>query len=143
VKFFSFEAEVAGGLGPNTVLDSLWPPTIHKLHYVFDGWLGDAVLESFPCFIVTEIAACALIQAGLTGFELGDVEISVSEQFRESYPGRRLPPFRWLKIVGKAGTDDFGYGSDRRLVVSENALASLRSVGVKEAILEPLENQES
>ena len=25
---------------------------VHKLHYEFEGWLGDELLESTPCFIV-------------------------------------------------------------------------------------------
>lgn len=41
-KFFALEPEVAGGLGPNTVMDrSVHPPRVSHLHYVFDGWMGD------------------------------------------------------------------------------------------------------
>jgi hypothetical protein len=140
MRFFSFEPEVAGGIGPNTDLDrSVWPPTIHKLHYVFDGWLGDAILESFPCFIVTQDAAEALIRANVRGFQLDEVKISVSDQFRDLYPSRELPHFRWLKIVGEAGVDDFGIGADHRLVISERAMDNLSSFGIGRAVAKVVE----
>lgn len=42
------EPEVAGSLGKETELDSsVFPPHVKKLHYEFDGWLGDDILESF------------------------------------------------------------------------------------------------
>ena len=53
--YYFIEPEVAGGWGGNTIADtSVHPPKISKLHYQFDGWLGDDLLESFPCFIVSE-----------------------------------------------------------------------------------------
>jgi hypothetical protein len=33
---------------------------VKKLEYVFDGWLGDHLVQSFPSFIVTFEAANAL-----------------------------------------------------------------------------------
>lgn len=51
------EPEVAGSLGKEKKLDnSVFPPHIKKLHYEFDGRLGDDILESFPCYIVTGVA---------------------------------------------------------------------------------------
>ena len=53
--FHTLEPEVAGGFGEQTILDnSTHPPDVKWLHYVLDGWLGDDILESFPCYIVTE-----------------------------------------------------------------------------------------
>src|SRR6476660_8794270 len=61
--------EVAGGWGERTVADtSTHPPRVTALHYQFDGWLGDELLESFPCYIVTRRLAHALTAAGLSGF---------------------------------------------------------------------------
>ncbi|APF85630.1 hypothetical protein HI806_01945 [Ralstonia solanacearum] len=54
MNYFFLEPEVAGALGENTVLDaSTHPPRVEKLHFEFSGWLGDAILESFPCVIAT------------------------------------------------------------------------------------------
>lgn len=45
MKYFYIEPEVAGGLGRNTVMNrAVHPPVVSKLHYHFDGWLGDVLL---------------------------------------------------------------------------------------------------
>lgn len=135
---FYVEPEVAGGLGPNTVMDrSTHPPVVHKLHYEFDGWLGDELLETFPAFIVTDNMRSRIEAAGLTGTDFAPVEVSLSETFRELHPGRELPPFHWLKLVGQAGHDDFGAAPDGRLIVSERALKLLQSVGIANALVDP------
>jgi hypothetical protein len=126
MTFTILEPEVAGGWGPRTVADrSVHPPRVERLHYEFAGWLGDDLLESFPCYVVTPSLAEALGAAQCTGFSLDDVLVTSTEEFRELYPGRKLPAFRWLKVHGVAGTDDFGHASDFRLVVSSRALAVL------------------
>ncbi|MBA4017919.1 MAG: hypothetical protein C0483_12145 [Pirellula sp.] len=116
------EPEVAGGWGERTVADtSIHPPRVTVLHYKFDGWLGDELLESFPCYIVTSQLGRALTAAGLNGFRLAVVEVTASEQFAEMYPDVHLPAFEWLQVVGVAGVDDFGVSADHQLVVSERA----------------------
>lgn len=137
MKFFYIEPEVAGGFGKNTVLDaSFHPPKVDKLHYQFDGWLGDAILESFPCFIVTETAAKALVDAKATGVQYEEVEVSVSVEFQELCPESTLPRFLWLKINGIAGTHDFGIAGDLRLVISERALSIIRLFGVENSVID-------
>jgi hypothetical protein len=55
---------VAGGYGEDAILDtSVCPERVERLHYEFDGWLGDDLLESFPVFIITE-RALRLFQSG-------------------------------------------------------------------------------
>jgi len=136
MKYFVLEPEVAGGLGPGTVLDSIsHPPRVSKLDYEFSGWLGDALLESFPCFIVLAAVADALKAASFTGYGLHEVEISMTRDFESTYPGR-LPQFRWLKINGVAGQDDFGLAGDHRLVVSDRALGQLQQFGLSHAVVE-------
>lgn len=52
------EPEVAGELGPGSVVDSsVHPPVVSRLEYVFTDWLGDCIVETFPCYIVTADAA--------------------------------------------------------------------------------------
>lgn len=131
------EPEVAGELGENSILDaSVHPPKVDKLHYKFSDWFGDVILESFPCFIVTKDAAIALRGAGVTGVRYSDVEVSASDDFRAMYPGRELPNFEWLEVMGSAGVNDFGIASDFRLVVSEKAIAILKSLGLSNALVE-------
>ena len=137
MAFYYVEPEVAGGLGQNTVLDpDVHPPTVIKLHYKIINWLGDALLESFPALIITREAADALNKTGASGFECRDVELTVSESFREIYPERVLPEFLWLSVTGEAGRDDLGIADDSRLVVSDRALNVLRTFGVDNALVE-------
>lgn len=133
------EPEVAGGWGENTEFTRTpgQPVVVHKLHYQFDGWLGDELVESTPCYIVSEKMAGELQQAQLTGFALGDVETTTSEQFRELYPDRELPKFLWFKIEGAPARDDFGVTPDLQLVVSDRALEVLAGVGISNALVEP------
>jgi hypothetical protein len=134
------EPEVAGGWGENTVADSsTHPPRVSKLHYRFDGWLGDAILESFPCYIATEEAKRKIETIGATGVQFADVEVSVSEQFKDLYGDRQIPKFRWLQILGKAGQDDFGIlpAPDLRLVISDRILEALRQLGISHATIQP------
>lgn len=133
-QFYTICPEVAGGFGENTILErSSGRTQVHRLHYVFDGWLGDELLERTPCFIVTARLRREIDQAGMTGVKYDDVEVSTSDVFEEMHPGRQLPKFLWLKVEGRPGTDDFGIGADLRLVVSARALELLKRNGVSEA----------
>ena len=67
--------EVAGGWGVETVADTTrHPPVVYKLHYEFQGWLGDDVVETFPAILVTRRLADAFEQERLTGadFDRGE-----------------------------------------------------------------------
>jgi hypothetical protein len=128
MRFYRIEPEVGGGLGPRTVIDrGISPPRIKRLHYIFDGWLGDALLESFPCFIITERLKSKLEDMDPTGGEFAEVEVTKSPEFEELYPNQSLPQFFWLKITGNAGKDDFGLSQDNSLVVSERILNTMKN----------------
>lgn len=136
---FIVEPEVAGGLGANTVVDrTAHPALVTHLHYQFDGWLGDVLIESFPCFVVTIEAKEALVAEAMTGVQFSGVEVSKSDQFDEVAPTGLLPAFVRLEAVGKAGHDDFGVAKDGRLVVSERALLVLQQLQMTNARVEPL-----
>lgn len=138
MKYFYIEPEVAGELGENTVLDSrVHPPKVDRLHYKFSGWLGDVLVESFPCVISTEEAARSLQAISASGVQYCDVQVSMSPEFLALYPDKSLPEFIWLKITGTPGLDDFGMASDLRLVASEKVIESLRALGLENAIIEP------
>jgi hypothetical protein len=125
--YYILEPEVAGGLGELTVMDSSkHPPEVTKLHYEFEGWLGDEILETFPCYIVTSEVRDALEKQPVTGCSFEEATISILPVFREIYSDRYLPSFRWLKVHGTAGKDDIGLAADGRIVVSDAALAVLR-----------------
>ena len=126
-RHFIITPEVAGGLGPKTQIDtSVHPPIVSRLHYVFDGWLGDDLLETFPCFIASRGLTESFVSAGLTGFSVADVEVSRSEQFTDIYGDWQLPEFMWIQISGLAGEHDFGQSSSG-LVVSDRCLRLIQT----------------
>lgn len=126
--FFILEPEVAGGWGDRIeyVLRPGNHPLVTKLDYEFFGWLGDELLETSPCFIVTENLKKTMEDYHGTGYSFSDVIISKSEVFLEEFPGMELPPFAWLKIHGIAMVDDVGVGPKGTLVVSEEMLKEIK-----------------
>jgi hypothetical protein len=136
MTFYYLEPEVAGWLRDSP--DELKAQTTVRIHYEFEGWRGDVLLESFPCWIVTMPVKVAIESAGLTGATFGEAEVSASHQFRDFYPDRELPRFAWLKVGGMPGRDDFGISPNHILVVSEKALALLRGFGIEHAEIKDL-----
>ncbi len=138
-EFYVLEPEVAGGFGENTILTRTpgKPMVVHKLHYQFDGWLGDPLLETAPCYIVSESLAQGIERANFTGVTFDEVEVTASDQFRDIYPNRQLPNVVWLKVDGTPGSDDFGIAPGLHLVVSERALRFFGENGVSHAEIAP------
>lgn len=135
---YTIEPEVAGGLGADTVMDtSVHPPRVDRLVYEFAGWLGDDLLEAFPCFIVTERLAEALRDSGLTGFQFAELAVSTTPEFAEHYRGP-LPRFLWLKVHGRPGIDDLWVDDSHLLNVTGSALALLRATQIANAVVEPV-----
>lgn len=120
---------------------TIHPPEVTKLIYEFEGWSGDSIVTSFPCYIITEELARSLTQTRLSGYKLARCEVTKSETFNELYPNRTLPFFVWLKVVGESGIDDFGIGNDLRLVVSDVALSVLKEHSLHECEIEEIEIQ--
>src|SRR5512142_3190556 len=103
---FTVSPEVAGELGADTVMDtSVHPPRVDRLTYELHGWLGDDLLESFPVFVVTARLAQARRGPELTGWRLGPVQVTRSEEFDELHPDRELPGFFWLQVDGDGAKD--------------------------------------
>lgn len=125
--FYDLEPEVPGGLGDNTVVDvSVHPPIVSSLHIVFDGWLGDELLEVFPAFIVSATLSDQILQQKFVGFDVRDCLIEKSEQFIEFNPDVLIPDFKWLVVNGRSG-DDFCLSTENKLRVSERVLTLLKS----------------
>lgn len=137
MSYTYLEPEVAGSLGKDTQMDaSIHPPLVKKLHYEFDGWLGDDILEAFPCFIVTAKLRTGIENNRLTGVSFLELKATTSDTFKELHPNKKLAPFYWMKINGQAGIEDFGLAKDYRLVVSAKAFALLTQFKINEADLE-------
>lgn len=139
-EYYSVEPEVAGGWGDDTKIIRIpgRPVTADRLHYEFDGWLGDDLLESTPFYIATAKLSEAILESGLSGVEFEDVKISKSPQFEDLHPNRDLPKFLWMKPGSNPSRDDFGLTSDLQLIVSARALAVLESFEIAHASIEPI-----
>lgn len=138
MDYFALEPEVAGELGEHTVMDtSVHPPVVTRLHYEIGyGWGGDELLESFPCYIVTETIADRLISASLSGFRVEDAEVTLTEDAVEEHVGEVVPRFRWLAVTGRPGIDDLGITDKAQIVVSARALDILRTGQLERCDLE-------
>ncbi|MDC1143206.1 hypothetical protein OAU50_08960, partial [Planctomycetota bacterium] len=100
---------------------SVHPPNVSVLHIQLDGWLGDELLETFPCYIVSLSLLERIWDATLTGVNFTNVQVFKSETFNEMYPNKDLPEFFWMTVEGKPGVDDFGV-YESTLIASQRAL---------------------
>jgi hypothetical protein len=126
---YTLRAEVAGGLGPQSELDSSTnPPVVSRLHIDFVSWLGDDIVASFPCSIVTEALAQAIVEEGLTGAEFDDVTITKNPHFERFFADTAalLPQWKWLRPTGQPHDSDFWQDDQGILIVSDRALKVLR-----------------
>jgi len=88
VSFTVLEPEVAGGWGAHTIADvSVRPPRVARFHYEFDGWRGDDLLASFPCFVVSDRLARELKRSSRTGFAPDELEVSTTPEYFPSSIG--------------------------------------------------------
>lgn len=142
------EPEVAGEMGENTVYDNFNDvrykgdyPKISYLHFIFLGWLGDDIIESTPCFIVTDKLANKIEKGGLSGYKFEEIEVSLSDDFIEMYPNRYIPKFKRLIPIGRIVVDDaeytewsgedFNLSNKSYLVVSEKVLNILKTCNIE------------
>ena len=141
MREYTLKPEVAGGWGRDTEADTTkHPPVINRLHYEFQGWLGDDIVESFRVFVVSRRLAEAIEQAGLTGASFNDVKVTKDAQFERFFPdvASSLPQWRWLRPTGQPHLSDFWLQSNARLVVSERALKVIRAFTIDHCEVEEL-----
>ncbi|MBN3265079.1 hypothetical protein [Pectobacterium brasiliense] len=131
---YYIEPEVAGELGDGTVMDtSIHPPVVKKLELCFSGWLGDDLLECYPCFIVTERLENELRNIAQDNVFFEKINVNQSDEFGELYPGKKLPNFYWMKFIN--GKEIF-LSEDQRLAVSERIMNILSNFNISNAIID-------
>lgn len=118
--------------------NSFFPPLIKTLHYEFDGWLGDDIIESFPCYIVMESLQKGIETENPTGISFANVIVSKSKTFLDLYPGRVLPGFFRAKINGTPFKDDFFLTDKNTVAISERAYFQLKKYNIDQADIEDL-----
>jgi hypothetical protein len=140
-SYYVLRPEVPGGMGDGTVLHQRpgTYPLVERIEFEWGyGSLGDELITTHPVYLVTKPLAETLRSAGLSGFTLSsDVAMSVDDNVRELEPDWRPPTLEWLHVAGSAGVDDFGLTDDASLVVSDKALAVLRTHQIDNCDVEP------
>lgn len=100
-----------------------------------EGWNGDALLQSFPCYLVSPRMAEDLEAGSLTGTHLADAEVTLSPG-AEEFVDTAVLGFRWLQPRGAPGLDDVAVDDKARLIVSDRALAVLRRHPLENCLIE-------
>ena len=110
------------------------------MHFIFSGWLGDDIIESTPCFIITDDLKKWIEKSQLSGYKFQEVEVSLSDEFVELYSNREIPEFKRLipnssvvvedKTYTKWSGGDFSLSDKSYLVVSEKALDILNEYNI-------------
>ena len=100
MNYYIIEPEVVGEIGEKTtysnyneIIHKKDRPIISHLHIIFDGWLGDELLEVTPCFMVSERLMNEMISLGFSGCKFESLEMSFSNLFYDLYPNRKVPIF--------------------------------------------------
>ena len=114
------------------------PPVVYDLHFIFEGWLGDELVECFPVFLATVDLCDEILQEALTGCEIKNCEIEYSDQFVDLHPTTLLPSFKWLAVNGRNG-DDFCISEEYKLRVSQKALNLLKKYSLSHCDISKVE----
>lgn len=137
-KYYRVSPEVAGGLGVETIMDrSEHPPRVAKLHYEVIDWLGDSIVQSFPCYLVVRSLAQSMSSAGLSGFSIASAVISEASEFREFNPEGELPDLVWLIPDGVPGVHDVAVNEKGHLIASETFVSMINCAGFRHGSAKP------
>lgn len=144
---YFLEPEVSGGHGEYTIYrteDDIETDGISGkvkyLHYEFEGWLGDDLLESTPAFIVSGILETELEKSDFIDYKLEECLITTSEEFKEMYPNKEIPAFSRFIPLGKIEIEGekfknwsghhFCLSSKGELVITQEALDFLKRFSI-------------
>lgn len=123
MRYYLLEPETPGDFGAHAVIRNRQERPLHvtKMHYEFETWPEDDLLEALGEYVGTKRLQRKLeaLDPPVTGIEFEDCEISWDEQFEELYGDRQLPKYVWFRVTGEASKADFGKSENVRLVVSE------------------------
>jgi len=101
------------------------PPRVEHLHYEVQGWLGDDLLDSTPCFLISPELAAIGPQAGCTGLRTDDARVTITPD-AAPIVDPRVTSFLWLQPQGQPGQDDLALDATASLVVTDRALDVMR-----------------
>ncbi|KGR89403.1 hypothetical protein [Lysinibacillus odysseyi] len=152
---YFLEPEVSGGHGEYTIYGTEEEMTIKGisgklkyLHYEFEGWLGDDLLESTPTFIVSSKLGTELENSDFIDYKLEECLITTSDEFIDMYPNKEIPAFSRFIPLGKIEVEEenfknwsghhFCLSPKGELVVTQEALDFLNRFSIDNCFITPL-----
>ena len=142
MKYFILEPEVAGGIGRKSKIlyENSKIKKVTFLDYEFESWLGDDILTTHPCFIISESLYDIIKVSDLKGFHLQKIGISFSNFFLEVYNKKILPnfirllpfPINEVCLINEMLLDFYLY-KNTTLIISEKALDILKKFNLSNA----------
>ncbi|SFB99533.1 hypothetical protein SAMN05443252_101365 [Bacillus sp. OV322] len=149
---YFLEPEVSGGHGEYTIYgtdDEIATEGISGkvkyLHYEFEGWLGDDLLESTPAFIVSSVLVTELKNCDFIDYRLEECLITTTD---EMYPNKEIPAFSRFIPLGKIEVEgenfknwsghQFCLSPKGELVVTQKALDFLKRFSLDNCFITPL-----
>lgn len=129
--FYNLVAECYGVFGRKVLYGGELtdrPANIYRMDFEFHNWPEDELVELNCNYLITDGLTEALkaLEPRATGVVFDSATTSTTFEFRQANPNKVLPEYKWMKVIGKAGTDDFGMSKDHVLVVSERALMAMK-----------------
>ncbi|WP_106495643.1 hypothetical protein [Lentibacillus sp. Marseille-P4043] len=148
MKLYFLEPEVSGGHGNKTLYGT--DEDVEKkgisgkvkfLHYEFEGWLGDDILESAPAFIITSDLADELKKSELKDYRIEKCLVTTSDEFKELYPNKKIPSFVRFIPLGTVEIEGVQYKNwsghhfclspKGELVLTQNAIDLLKKFSIQ------------
>ncbi|MBL4884112.1 MAG: site-specific integrase [Planctomycetaceae bacterium] len=97
---YILEPEVAGSLGQNTIIeDSLHPPVVLNCTTALMVGQGDDLLESFPCYIVTDKLRKLIAKMGKAAGIKVAATTTGKLKYASAHDLRRAFGLRWSKLI--------------------------------------------
>jgi hypothetical protein len=131
MSFYILKPQQCGGFGRKTLYGGELtdrPPAIYRLDFEFTAWPIDDLIEFNCTYIATErlIAELSELNPKPVGIFYDTVTINTTYEMRQAQPGLELATYKWCKINGRPGKDDFAMSADHHLVISSRALVVIK-----------------
>jgi hypothetical protein len=131
MSFYILKPEQCGGFGRKALYGGELtdrPPAIYRLDFEFTAWPVDDLIEVNCTYIATEtlVAELAELNPKPVGIFYDNVTVNNTYEMRQAQPGMELAAYKWCKINGRPGKDDFAMSADHRLVISSRALIVIK-----------------
>jgi hypothetical protein len=137
---YSIDPQVAGELGEGTVMDSsVHPPAVSRVEFILDYPETDDLIQSFPIYLLSDELADRVVQSGLAGIRLEDVDVRPSEEFLAAFGEAPHRNYRWLQLENSEGAD--AWISDAlELCISDRMMRILEEATLSDCIISEIDD---